>query len=156
MAGHVTLKNILNEQFSRNPKIVRLINKFPHAPNKDVGEGLNTAFKAMQELRLKPPEIFETESSVIIIIKHEKLASPEETVMEYLKTHDEITNKIGREITGIESENSMKRVFWALRDTGYIEQVPGKKGNKYAWRLKSNAPEFTAKKESGNQLSLFD
>ncbi len=53
-------------------KIVRLINKFPNPPNKDVGEGLNTAFKAMKELRLKQPEIIETETSVIVIIKHEK------------------------------------------------------------------------------------
>lgn len=156
LAGHITLKNILNEQFSRNPKIVRLINKFPHAPNKDVGEGLNTAFKAMQELRLKEPEIRETDGSVIVIIRHEKLASPEETVMEYLNSHDEITNKTGREITGIESENTMKRVFWALRDANYIEQVPGRKGSRYAWRKKANASEFKVQKDTVNQMSLFD
>jgi len=52
--GHVTVANVLNEQFARNPKLVRLANKFPNAPNKDVGEGLNTAFEAMEKLRLKP------------------------------------------------------------------------------------------------------
>ena len=29
LAGHVTTANVLTEQFARNPKIVRLINKFP-------------------------------------------------------------------------------------------------------------------------------
>jgi ATP-dependent DNA helicase RecG len=47
LPGHVTLDNILNEQYARNPKVVRLISKFPSPPNKDVGEGLNTAFAAM-------------------------------------------------------------------------------------------------------------
>ena len=53
LPGYVTVKNILSSQSARNPKIVRFINKFPNAPNKDVGEGLNTAFDAMEKLRLK-------------------------------------------------------------------------------------------------------
>ena len=40
LPAHITEKNILTERFSRNPKIVRIINKFPNPPNKDVGEGL--------------------------------------------------------------------------------------------------------------------
>ena len=47
LPGQVTVKNILDEQFARNGMLVRLVNKFPDPPNKDVGEGLNTAFKAM-------------------------------------------------------------------------------------------------------------
>ncbi|WP_445305523.1 ATP-binding protein [Microcoleus sp. herbarium2] len=52
LPGHVTVKNILKEQYARNGAIVRIINKFPNPPNKDVGEGLNTAFQAMAKLRL--------------------------------------------------------------------------------------------------------
>jgi ATP-dependent DNA helicase RecG len=55
LPGHVTTANILDEQFARNGVLVRLVNKFPEPPNKDVGEGLNTAFQAMHRLRLKPP-----------------------------------------------------------------------------------------------------
>ena len=32
----------------RTRTLVRLINKFPNPPNKDVGEGLDTAFEAMK------------------------------------------------------------------------------------------------------------
>lgn len=159
LAGHITLKNILFEQFARNPKIVRLINKFPNPPNKDVGEGLNTAFKAMKELRLKQPEIIETETSVIVIIKHEKLSSPEETIMNYMKSHSEITNKIGREITGIESENVMKRVFWKLRDAQMLEMIPNRKGSKSAWQLVqgANVDEYIEREQlEYEQLSLFE
>ena len=58
LPGHITSENILNEQSARNPKIVRLINKFPDPPNKDVGEGLNTAFAAMKRLRLRSIPLF--------------------------------------------------------------------------------------------------
>ena len=136
LPGHVTISNILNEQSARNPKIVRIINKFPDPPNKDVGEGLNTAFEAMKKLRLKAPEIIEHDNSVLVSIRHEKLASPEEMVMEYMQGSDEINNSQGREITGIKSENTMKRVFLKLRDKGLLEPVPGKRGKAYAWRIK--------------------
>jgi len=126
LPGYVTVSNILDSQSARNPKIVRLINKFPDAPNKDVGEGLNTAFEAMEKLRLKAPVIEETENTVFVTIKHEKLASPEEIVMDYLKSNEFIKNDIGRKITGIKSENSMKTVFYRLRKQGFIKLIRGK------------------------------
>lgn len=64
----------------------------------------------------------------------QNLASPEEAVMEYLEGHDEIVNRVGREITGISSENSMKNVFYRLRDRKLIEPVPGRVGFGSAWR----------------------
>jgi ATP-dependent DNA helicase RecG len=134
LPGHITVKNILDEQFARNGAIVRLINKFPNPPNKDVGEGLDTAVEAMKRMRLKPPIIEETASSVVVKIRHEPLATPEQSIMDYLENHDEITNRIARELTGIKSENSMKEVFYRLRDSGLIEQVPNRSQAKKAWR----------------------
>lgn len=125
LPGHVTITNILDTQAARNPKLVRLINKFPDAPNKDVGEGLNTAFDAMTKLRLKAPKIEEKDNSVLVIIKHEKLASPEELIVGYLLQHDTVKNGIGRTVTGIKSENTMKNVFYRLRDRGFIQLVHG-------------------------------
>jgi ATP-dependent DNA helicase RecG len=139
LPGHVTIENILSEQFARNGAIVRMVNKFPDAPNKDVGEGLNTAFNAMNALRLKAPVIEERENSLVVHIKHEPLASADETVMEYLEGHPEIVNRIGRQITGIQSENSMKNVFIRLRERGMIEPVPGREGFASAWRKKSSS-----------------
>jgi ATP-dependent DNA helicase RecG len=134
LPGHVTSNNILDEQLARNASIVRIINKFPNPPNKDIGEGLNTAFEAMKKLRLKEPEIEETDNSVVVRIRHETLASPEEAVIQYLENHKEIQNKDARKITGITSENTMKNVFYRLRDSGMLERVPGKKGPASAWR----------------------
>lgn len=134
LPGHITKENILTEQFARNGVIVRLINKFPDPPNKDVGEGLNTAFQAMRALRLKDPLIEDRDSSVVVYIRHERLASPEEAILAYLKKHDEINNAVARQITGITSENRVKEVFYRLRDAGKLERVPNRLGSASAWR----------------------
>lgn len=134
LPGHITIENILDEQFARNPKLVRLINKFPDPPNKDVGEGLNTAFAAMERIRLKKPEIVENENSVTVFIRHTRLSSPAQIVMEYLGEHEIITNEIGRQITGIRRDIQMKDLFVALRKRGQIERVPGTRGRASAWR----------------------
>jgi ATP-dependent DNA helicase RecG len=149
LAGHVTVENILGAQFARNPKIVRLVNKFPDPPNKDVGEGLNTAFEAMEKMRLKKPEIVEGEHSVIIHIRHTPLASPQQIVQEYMREHDEITNRIGREIAGVKSENVMKDVFLSMNKAHLLERVPGKKGNASAWRKWTGYWENKAAEELG-------
>jgi ATP-dependent DNA helicase RecG len=125
---------MLDEQFARNGALVRLINKFPNPPNKDVGEGLNTAFEAMKRLRLRPQVVEPSATSVTVKIKHEPLATPEQSIMDYLENHPEITNRVARELTGIRSENSMKEVFYRLRDSGVLERVPGRSQAKKAWR----------------------
>ena len=134
LPGHVTATNILHSQLARNGALVRMINKFPSPPNKDVGEGLNTAFEAMRKLRLKDPIIRERENSVLVLIRHEPLASPEEAVMDYLENHEEISNSIVRGLTGITSENAVKEVFYRLRDKGLLERTPGKRGSASTWR----------------------
>ena len=134
LPAHITAKNILKERFARNGNLVRVINKFPDPPNKDVGEGLNTAFEAMRNLRFKDPVVLEPENAVIVQIKHERLASAEDIVMEYLENNDAITNRVARGLTGIKSENSMKLVFLRLRDRKLIEPVPGRSGFASAWQ----------------------
>lgn len=135
LPGHITVENILREQLARNPKIVRMAYKFPNRPNKDVGEGLNTAFEALHELNLKEPVIEELESGVMVTILHERLASPEEAVLAYLEEHDSINNSVGRRVCHIKSENVMKRVFERLIKTGQIERVPELRGRNAAYRL---------------------
>jgi ATP-dependent DNA helicase RecG len=134
LPAHITVKNILEERFARNCKIVRLINKFPNPPNKDVGEGLNTAFEAMRKLNLREPIITEKDNSVLVSIRHEPLASPEEVIMEYLKTNTEINNSRARAICHIGSENKMKRVFEKMISHNLIERIPERRGRAIAYR----------------------
>lgn len=159
LPGHITVENILSEQLARNPKIVRMAYKFPNRPNKDVGEGLNTAFAALHELNLKAPVISDLDNSVLVTILHERLASPEEAVLAYLAENEIINNSTGREVCHIPSENVMKRVFERLMKTGDIERVPGLKGRNAAYRLARGSevpdgvqPEYPATDEPQGRL----
>jgi ATP-dependent DNA helicase RecG len=125
LPAHITPKNILDERFARNGSLVRIVNKFPDPPNQDVGEGLNTAFAAMRKLGLKPPAIEERPNSVLVIIRHEALASPETLILEYLEANATIRNKSARELCNISADYVVKDLFGRLVDRGLIERVPG-------------------------------
>lgn len=148
LPAHVTVDNILYERFARNGNIVRLINKFPDPPNKDVGEGLNTAFAAMNRLGLRAPTIEQRDNSVLVTIKHEPLASPEQVILEYLESNASIRNRVAREITHISADYKIKAIFGRLEDRGLIERVPGtdrsttayQQGPKFAnWRMEADS-----------------
>jgi len=138
LPAHITVKNILDERFARNGMLVRLINKHPNPPNKDVGEGLNTAFAAMTKLGLKPPVIEEKDNSVLVNIKHEALASPEQMILEYLEGHETISNKVVREIAHIGADYVVKGIFGRLVARRLIERVPGTDRSTTAYRKGQN------------------
>lgn len=137
LPGYVTLANILDSRFARNHKLVRTLSKYKNAPNKDIGEGLNTAFEKMKEWKLREPVIEEVERNVKVTIPHIPLARPTELILQFLTNSDQINNKQAREITGIKSENLVKTEFYKLRDEGLLERVPGLEGPASAWRLTS-------------------
>jgi ATP-dependent DNA helicase RecG len=141
LPAHITPDNILEERFARNGKIVRILNKFPNPPNKDVGEGLNTAFQAMRNLKLRDPVIIQKQNSVTVVLKHEKLGTPEQIIVDYLKNNDEINNSVARSLCFIGSENSMKRIFQKMMTSGLIERIPGRPKRKTGYR---KGPNFTA------------
>lgn len=136
LPAHVTTKNILDERFARNGAIVRLLNKFPDPPNRDVGEGLNTAFDKMRELGLRDPIIEERDSDVLVLILHEPLASPQQKVLDHLESNPTIRNKKAREITFIKDADHMKRILMKMAENNLIERVPGTRGGGVMYRRK--------------------
>lgn len=145
LPGYVTVENILDSRYSRNPKIVRTLNRYKEAPNKDLGEGLNTTFQKMKDWGLKQPIISEENAYLKVTLPHYPLAAPTEAIMEFLVSSPTITNRQARDLTGIKSENQVKSEFYKLRDEGLIERVPGLKGAKSAWRLTDNGKDYVAK-----------
>jgi ATP-dependent DNA helicase RecG len=125
LPAHITPENILAERFARNGALVRIINKFPDPPNKDVGEGLNTAFDAMRQVNLKDPEIDQRGGYVIVLLKHESLGTPQELILKYLESHEFVANRDAREVCNVKSENSMKHILQRMVEAGELEAVPG-------------------------------
>jgi len=136
LPAHVTPKNILDERFARNGAIVRLLNKFPDPPNRDVGEGLNTAFDKMRELGLRDPVIEERYSDLLVTILHEQLASKEETIIKYLDANGTIRNKKARAITFVKDADQMKRILQKMVDKELIVPVPNTRAGGFAYQKK--------------------
>ena len=137
LPGYITLKNILEERYARNPNLVRLLHKLPNPFNHDIGEGLNTAFNEMRKAGLVEPKIIELENSVVVTLKHQKLASLEDIIIDYLDKKDIVTNKIIRELSGVDSENKVKKAFQRLREKDLIEPVdPDARVFNYQYRKK--------------------
>ena len=141
LPGHVTVENVLEEQFARNPKLVRLINKFPNPPNKDVGEGLNTAFQAMRKIRLQEPEVSETDQSVIKFVGPATRASRRRHRL-WWSTSRPIPSSPIRSVAKSRVFAAMMKDAVALREAGLLEQVPGKRA---AQPLGERRPRATAR-----------
>lgn len=135
LPGYVTVDNILNARYSRNTKLVRTLNRYKQPPNRDMGEGLDTAFQKMKEWGLREPEITEHNGYVRVTLPHTPLAKPSEAILGFLRKNPTITNRQARDLTGIKSENLVKIEFYKLRDEELLEQVAGLKGPKSAWQL---------------------
>ena len=135
LPGYVTVDNILHARYSRNTKIVRTLHRYKQPPNRDMGEGLDTAFQKMKEWGLKAPEIEESNGYVRVTLPHTPLAKPTEAILGFLARNATVTNRQARDLTGIKSENLVKIEFYKLRDEGMLEPVPSLKGSKSAWRL---------------------
>lgn len=97
----VTLENMLNTRYSRNPRIARVLSEFGWV--KELNEGVKRIYDEMQLLYLKEPEYSEpNNNSVLLILENSitsrQLRSDDKIFNEYdektLSTLNELENKI--------------------------------------------------------------
>ncbi|MGK9265596.1 putative DNA binding domain-containing protein [Bacillus inaquosorum] len=138
LPGYISLDNIYNERFSRNPNLVRMLHNLPNPVNHDIGEGLDTARNELKKVGLIAPIIEQLDNSVRVTIKHQKLASLEDEILKSLESNPQITNKEVRSLTGEEDMQKVKKAFQRLKSKDIIEPVdPNAKAFDYAWKLKN-------------------
>ncbi|EKF9639260.1 RNA-binding domain-containing protein [Vibrio cholerae] len=132
-SGFVTPDNILENRFSRNSKIVRILSKYKNSPNKDLGEGINTAFQRMRSMGLRDPEITEDGNYVKITLRHSSNEEPEALIMKFIKHHGEINNRQARDLIGIDRSDKVTYQFSKLRDKGLIQRKGLATGSRSSW-----------------------
>ena len=97
----VTLDNMLNTRYSRNPRIARVLSEFGWV--KELNEGVKRIYDEMQMLYLKEPKYSEpNNNSVLLVLENSitsrKLRSDDRIFSEYdeqiLSTLNEMENKI--------------------------------------------------------------
>lgn len=133
LAGYMTIDNIYEDRFSRNPNIVRMLHNLPNPVNHDIGEGLDHAKNELKKAGLVPPSFHESENTFIVTVKHQKIASVEDVVISHIQQNPDsiITNKLVRQLSGEDDMQKVKKALQRLRADGII--VP----------IDENAPAFS-------------
>lgn len=132
--GFMSADNILDQRFSRNSKLVRLLSKYKAAPNKDLGEGMNTAFQRMADEGLKYPEVLEEGNYVKVILRFAPPEQNEELILSFIEKFGEINNRQAVDIMGFDKSQQATSIFSKLRQRGIIERVDNATGANTRWK----------------------
>lgn len=123
LPGYMNLDNLYEERFSRNPNVVRMLHNLPNPVNHDIGEGLDTAKNELKKAGLVDPVFSEKENAFIVTIKHKKIASLEDVILQYFADNPDgsLTNKLVRQLSGEDDMQKVKLALQKLRANGEIK-----------------------------------
>lgn len=116
LPGFVTVKNILDARFSRNPKLVRLLAKYPGAVNKDLGEGINTVFERMSKAGFVDPILRDDGVNLYVTLKRAPKEDHGSVIVKFVEKHGSITNRQALDILALEHSEQATNLFSRMRD----------------------------------------
>jgi len=125
LPGYMTVENIYDDRFSRNPNLVRMLHNLPDPVNHDIGEGLDTAYNELKKAGLVPPAFEEVGNSFVVTVRHQKIASVIEVIEKYFEENPGgvINNKLIRQLSGEDDMQKVKKALQTLRKNGKIKVV---------------------------------
>lgn len=104
----VTIENILNQIYSRNPRIARILSEFGWV--KEMNEGVKRIYSEMEKLFLNEPRYYEPNNNVLLVLENNILNRS-------LRSLDHIKNNISK----IEFDKltiSEKRILYYMYNSG--------------------------------------
>lgn len=125
LPGYVTLENLYDERFSRNPNLVRMLHNLPNPLNHDIGEGLDTVRNELKKAGLIAPVFEQRGNAFVVTIRHQRMASIEDVVLQHFAENPGsfVTNKLARRLSGEDDINKVKKALQKLRSEGKIAVV---------------------------------
>jgi ATP-dependent DNA helicase RecG len=143
LGGHLTVDNIVYEQYTRNPHIVRLLEQQGYVERR--GLGVDQMIRSMSEAGHHPP-IFENRGSSFWVtlksgpparrlpdLTHLGLSDRQARAVEYLYTHGRITNRDYQQEFGV-SERTALYDLQGLVEAGLALPVSSGRGRYYLLR----------------------
>ncbi|WP_010457979.1 ATP-binding protein [Pseudomonas mandelii] len=123
LPGYMTVDNIYDDRFSRNPNLVRMLHNLPSPVNHDIGEGLDTAKNELKKAGLIPPAFEEVANAFIVTVKHQKIASVIDVIERYFEDNPDgvINNNLVRQLSGEDDMQKVKKALQRLRNAGKIK-----------------------------------
>lgn len=139
LPGYVTTENIADARFSRNPKLVRLLSKYPDAPNKDLGEGINTVVERMRQAGFVDPIFKEDGTNLQVTLRREPKSDPASVIRPFITRHGSINNRQALDLLALDSAEHVTAVFSKLREQGVIvREDESQTGVRVRWLLGSS------------------
>ncbi|VVN25983.1 hypothetical protein PS673_04553 [Pseudomonas fluorescens] len=125
LPGYMTVDNIYDDRFSRNPNLVRMLHNLPNPVNHDIGEGLDTAYNELKRAGLVPPVFEESNNAFVVTIRHQRIASVIEIIEKYFEENPDgvVNNKLIRQLSGEDDMQKVKKALQSLRKIGKIKVV---------------------------------
>lgn len=125
LPGYISINNIYEERFSRNPNIVRMLHNLPNPVNHDIGEGLDTAKNELKKAGLVDPIFVEKDNAFVVTVRHQRIASLADIIIGYITENPsaELTNKLIRQLSGEDDMQKVKLALQKLRSNGHIKPV---------------------------------
>ncbi|MBC7233047.1 MAG: putative DNA binding domain-containing protein [Chloroflexi bacterium] len=139
LPGHITLDNIVEEHFSRNPRIVRGL--FYWGFIEELGLGIDRMIDEMLQAGHPRPQFEATPFSFKVILRNvrERPASKWEKVLnerqikalEYLQEHDRITNREYHDLCPHVTPETLRLDLADMVEKGILLRIGDKKGAYY-------------------------
>ena len=102
----VTLENMLNTRYSRNPRIARVLSEFGWV--KELNEGVKRIYDEMQTLFLKSPTYTEPNKNSVLLVLENSITSRQ------LRNDDKITNTYSEEELNLLNEYELKIIQYLM------------------------------------------
>ena len=89
LPGHITVDNMRDEHYSRNPRIMRVLKTIGLV--EEYGEGIDRMYREMESRLMEPPIFEATSSSVTVMLRNRFLVDVEDQVWLTLLGQDDLT-----------------------------------------------------------------
>jgi len=141
LPGYVTVDNIREARFSRNPKLVRMLARFSDAPNKDLGEGINTVYERMREAGFIDPILKEDGVNLYVTLKRVPKGDPASVISRFVDKHGHITNQQALDLLALEHPEQATNLFGKMREQKLLVREDDKQtGVRVRWVRPETAP----------------
>lgn len=139
LPGHITLDNILDEHYSRNPRLVRGLYYWGYI--EELGQGVDIIYEAMRREHHPPPEFRDTGRALTVTLQNavddielqygEQFNPRQVRVLRYLTTHEQITNREYQQLCPDVTPETLRLDLRDLVEKGILLKIGAKRGTYY-------------------------
>jgi len=139
LPGHITLDNILDEHYSRNPRLVRGLYYWGYI--EELGQGMDIIYEAMRRDHHPAPEFRDTGRAFTVILRnavndleaeYEGLLNERQLLaLRFLAEHGRITNRMYQALCADVSPETLRLDLRDMVEKGLLLRIGDKRGTFY-------------------------